>query len=478
MKLKNIIKYLIRFLFLQGVISVVTIWYFDNFVFINAEHKFEIYLNLVEDRERFYNFLPLSWITIDALLVFLISIFLVILYSTKFYTYVNELDFSYENKFFDDYLMLYLMWNSFIFSSLYVFRVTGLSRANLILFSFIVPVILLVFRNSEIISLLLGRSISKENYIAFNLDELSNFINLRIIAYRNQKLVINCDESELSATVEKEVNKLNKVVNLNLIILRLKKSVQLESSLEDFLINLNKKVLIISDNKLSFRKNFIYRVANVDKKYLYYFNNDIQYGAKFILKRLLDIFISSILLIFLFPVFFIISILIIYYGETPFIIKQSRVGLHGKKFKMYKFKTMYNNSHEKRKDLDDQNKKSGPLFKIEDDPRIIKNLSFLRKYSLDELPQLINVLKGEMSLVGPRPLFEEDSEYFDKKYMRRLNVMPGMTGLLQINERNTDDFDVWYKYDIEYIENWNLYLDIKILFKTLGALKHKNTSGK
>ena len=231
MKLKNIIKYLIRFLFLQGVISVVTIWYFDNFVFINAEHKFEIYLNLVEDRERFYNFLPLSWITIDALLVFLISIFLVILYSTKFYTYVNELDFSYENKFFDDYLMLYLMWNSFIFSSLYVFRVTGLSRANLILFSFIVPVILLVFRNSEIISLLLGRSISKENYIAFNLDELSNFINLRIIAYRNQKLVINCDESELSATVEKEVNKLNKVVNLNLIILRLKKSVQLESSL-------------------------------------------------------------------------------------------------------------------------------------------------------------------------------------------------------------------------------------------------------
>ncbi len=478
MKLKNIIKYLIRFLFLQGVISVVTIWYFDNFVFINAEHKFEIYLNLVEDRERFYNFLPLSWITIDALLVFLISIFLVILYSTKFYTYVNELDFSYENKFFDDYLMLYLMWNSFIFSSLYVFRVTGLSRANLILFSFIVPVILLVFRNSEIISLLLGRSISKENYIAFNLDELSNFINLRIIAYRNQKLVINCDESELSATVEKEVNKLNKVVNLNLIILRLKKSVQLESSLEDFLINLNKKVLIISDNKLSFRKNFIYRVANVDKKYLYYFNNDIQYGAKFILKRLLDIFISSILLIFLFPVFFIISILIIYYGETPFIIKQSRVGLHGKKFKMYKFKTMFNNSHEKRKDLDDQNKKDGPLFKIDDDPRIIKNLSFLRKYSLDELPQLINVLKGEMSLVGPRPLFEEDSEYFDKKYMRRLNVMPGMTGLLQINERNTDDFDVWYKYDIEYIENWNLYLDIKILFKTFGALKHKNTSGK
>ena len=152
MNLKNIIKYLIRFLFLQSAISFVTIWYFDNFVFFNAEHKFQIYLNLVEDQERFYSFIPISWITIDALIIFLVTLFLIILYSTKFYTYVNELDFSYENKFVDDYLMLYLLWNSFIFSSLYIFRITGLSRANLILFSFIVPLILLVFRNSEILS--------------------------------------------------------------------------------------------------------------------------------------------------------------------------------------------------------------------------------------------------------------------------------------------------------------------------------------
>ena len=124
------------------------------------------------------------------------TLFMIILYSTKFYTYVNELDFSYENKFLDDYLMLYLMWNSFVFSSLYVFRVEGLSRGNLILFSFIFPFILLVFRNSEIISLFLGRSISKENYISFNLDEFSNFKNLRITAYRNEKSSINCEEKQ------------------------------------------------------------------------------------------------------------------------------------------------------------------------------------------------------------------------------------------------------------------------------------------
>ncbi len=478
MKIKNILKYFVRFLFLQILISIVTIWYFDNYVFISSEHKFQIYLNLVEDRERFYNFIPLSWITIDALIVFLATLFLIILYTTKFYTYVNELDFSYENKFIDDYLMLYLMWNSFLFSSLYVFRITGLSRANLIVFSFIVPLILLVFRNSEIISLLLGRSIAKENYIAFNLDELSNFLNLRIIAYRNQKKLVNCNETNLSEIVEGEVNKLNKSVNLNLIILRIRETQKLQSNFEDYLIQLNKKVLIISDKKLEFGKNFIYRVVNIDSKYLYYFNNDIQYGAKFIIKRILDISLSFILLVLLFPLLVIISLLIIYFGSTPFLIKQSRVGLHGRKFKMYKFKTMYNNSHSKREDLKDLNKKGGPLFKLDEDPRIIKKLSFLRKYSLDELPQLLNVIKGEMSLVGPRPLFQEDSEYFNKNYMRRLNVLPGMTGLLQINERNTDDFEVWYKYDIEYIENWNLYLDIKILFKTFSALKRNDISGK
>ena len=475
MKLLSLFKYFVRFLFLQTLITAITIWYFDNYVFFNAEHKFELYLNLLEDRERFYNFVPISWITIDGLIFLLVTVFMIILYSTKFYTYVNELDFSYENKLLDDYLMLYLMWNSFIFTSLYVFRITGLSRGNLVLFSFIVPLILLIFRNSEIISLLLGRSTSKENYISFNLDEFSNFKNLRITAFRNEKQSINCEENKITSVIQEEVNQLNKVINLNLVVIRLENTKKLKKELESYLINLNKKVLIISDNKLTFGTNFIYRLVKVDTKFLYYFNNDIQYGAKFILKRIMDIVISIFIVIFISPLLLIISILIFIKGSSPVVIKQSRIGLHGRKFKMYKFKTMYNNSHIKRSDLRELSTKKGPLFKIDEDPRIIKGLSFLRKFSLDELPQLFNVIKGEMSLVGPRPLFEEDSEHFDKKYMRRLNVLPGMTGLLQINERNTDDFDIWYKYDIEYIENWNLYLDIKILLKTFKAIKNKNS---
>ena len=139
---------------------------------------------------------------------------------------------------------------------------------------------------------------------------------------------------------------------------------------------------------------------------------------------------------------------------------------------------MYKNAHKQRDKLKPVSSENNPLFKLDADPRVIVGLNFLRKYSIDELPQLINVIKGEMSLVGPRPLFEEDTEYFDKNYMRRLNVLPGMTGLLQVNDRNTDDFKIWYKYDLEYIENWNLRLDIEILIKTIFAVFNRKNSGK
>jgi len=112
-----------------------------------------------------------------------------------------------------------------------------------------------------------------------------------------------------------------------------------------------------------------------------------------------------------------------------------------------------------------------------DDKRLLKIGKILRRYSIDEIPQFINVLKGDMSIVGPRPLFDDDTKYFDTKYMRRLNVLPGITGLLQINERNTKDFATWYKYDIEYIENWSLYLDLKIILKTPFSMFSKKIQG-
>lgn len=478
MNFKSVVKYSIRFFFLLSIVYISTIYFFDKFVYLNSEQKFELYLKLVEDRNRFYEFIPLSWITVDGLFFILIFIFLIILFTTKFYTYVNELDFVYNNKYFDEYLMLYLMWNSFLLSCLYIFRFNGLSRLNLILFTFLIPLILFLFRNSEIFSNLLGRPISKENFITFNLDELSNFKNLKILAYRKLKSALFISENELTSFVINEVDKLNKIINLNLIVIRLNNTNKLAQKLENYLINLNKKVLLISDKSISFNKNFIYRMKQVDSKFLYYFNNDIQYGSKYILKRTFDIIVSLILIVLLLPLLIVISAFITLTDGKPFLVHQNRVGLHGNQFKMFKFRTMYINSHEKRETLKNLNVKGGPLFKIENDPRLIKRLVFLRKYSLDELPQLFNVIKGEMSLVGPRPLFDEDTSKFDKSYMRRLNVLPGLTGLLQINERNTSNFELWHKYDIEYIDNWSLYLDIKILFKTLKVLRNKDIIGK
>ena len=211
--------------------------------------------------------------------------------------------------------------------------------------------------------------------------------------------------------------------------------------------------------------------------YLTYFNNDIQYGSKYILKRLLDIVMAFFGILVFSPLLLFLFTYVRILDGGPSVIKQNRVGLHGKQFKMLKFRTMKNNAHNLREELEKLNKNDEVIFKIENDPRIIEGTNFMRNFSLDELPQFFNVIKGEMSIVGPRPLFDEDTKHFDEKYMRRLNVLPGITGLLQINDRNASEFSVWYKYDIEYIENWTLYLDIKIILKTPLSLFKSKTKG-
>jgi len=475
MKFLKLFKYGIRFLFLQSILTSFSIFYFDKFL---IGDYFDGYLiirdNLLEDRDRFYPFLSNEFIKSDIYISIFIFIFLIILYSSKFYTYVNELTFVLNKKFFDEFFSIYLLWTSSIFVFFYIFRFTILSRAYLILFTLIVPLILITFRNSEILSNFLGRSTSKENYITFNLEDDSIYRQLRILNFRNS--IGEYSFKNIGEIIE-TIDKVNKTNNLNLIIINTGKLKSLPQEVETYLIELNKKVLLISKNAIIFQNIFIKRLEILNNYHLTYFNNDIQYGSKYILKRLIDILFSTLLIVLLSPLLIFISLFIALKSGFPVIIKQDRVGLHGKIFKMLKFRTMEFNSHEKRDELKELNKNSGPLFKIKNDPRIIKGASFLRDYSLDELPQLINVIKGEMSIVGPRPLFKEDTLLFEKKYMRRLNVLPGLTGLLQINDRNTQDFAVWYKYDILYIEKWSLYLDLKIIFQTPLAVLKRNKKG-
>jgi len=190
-------------------------------------------------------------------------------------------------------------------------------------------------------------------------------------------------------------------------------------------------------------------------------------------KRLIDQVFASIILIATLPlwVFAIIGIKLNSPSGPVFFI-QNRGGKNGKPFKMYKFRTMVIDAEERKKDLIDLNEMSGPVFKIESDPRIFRFGALLRKWSIDELPQLINVIFGKMSLVGPRPLpVEEVSAIRESAHRRRLSVKPGITCLWQISGRNEiNDFDDWVKLDLEYIDNWSLYLDIKILFKTVPAV--------
>ncbi len=479
MKFSSLVKYSVRFLFLQFSLTYLTIIYFNvyliptKFCELCSGNSFRIQINnnLWEDRNRFFTFIPERFTEIEYFIGVFIFIFLIILYSTKFYTYVNELSYSLDRNYIDEYISIYLLWTSTFFIFITIFRVSSLiSRGYLVVFTFIVPVLLLLFRNTEYLSSLLGRSVTNENYITFNLEQDSIFRNLRIMTFR--KNIRDFENVSLSDTkdVINKIDKINKEVNLNLIVFSFGEEVKISNELEKYLINLNKKVLVISKNELKFSNYFLSRSEIVSDYNLTYFNNDIQYGSKYILKRLLDISLSIFGIVLFSPFFVAIYFYIYFLDGSKSIIRQDRVGLHGKQFKMYKFRTMRKDSHELRDELGDLNKNDRAIFKIENDPRIIPGTEFLRKYSLDELPQFFNVLKGDMSIVGPRPLFNEDTRLFNENYMRRLNVMPGITGLLQINERNTSDFETWYQYDIQYIENWSLFLDLKIILKTPFSL--------
>ena len=477
MKFNNLIKYALRFIFLQGFLSFFIVFYFENFLISSQDFKEAIYQNLVQDANRFLPFVNIEIISVDAFLAVMVFFFLIILYSTKFYTYVNELSYSINKNLLDEYFQLYLLWTSYLFVIFYIFRFENISRGYLLILSLLIPLLLLMVRNTEFLSSLLGRSVTNETFLTINLEKNSNFRNLRIVTFR--KSLGDFSKIDLDNTNELigEIDKINKVKKINLIIINLEDKKQLNLDLEKYLINTNKKILLVSENKPNFKTSFIYRQENIDGVFFTYFNNDIQYGAKYILKRILDIVLSLFGLVIFSPIMLFLALYIGIVDGFPFYVVQKRVGLHGEIFNMYKFRSMKKDSHELRDDLNALNQSDGPLFKIENDPRILKGLNFARKYSLDELLQFINVLKGDMSIVGPRPLFDADTQHFDTNYMRRLNVLPGITGLLQINERNTSEFEIWYKYDIEYIENWSLYLDLKIILLTPFSIFSKKIRG-
>jgi exopolysaccharide biosynthesis polyprenyl glycosylphosphotransferase len=197
----------------------------------------------------------------------------------------------------------------------------------------------------------------------------------------------------------------------------------------------------------------------------------VTHDARYIVKRAIDIVGSSLGLLALAPLFALIAIAIRLSSGTPVFFSQERYGRNKRRFRMYKFRTMVSNAEVLQRDLEHKNEVLGPVFKIKDDPRMTKLGRLLRRTSLDELPQLLNVLKGEMSLVGPRPLPLRDVSLFEEGWlMRRFCVAPGLTGLWQVNGRSHTSFDQWVVHDLKYIDTWSLTLDLKILVRTVPAV--------
>lgn len=193
--------------------------------------------------------------------------------------------------------------------------------------------------------------------------------------------------------------------------------------------------------------------------------------AYLFLKRLIDIVGSGLGILILIPVFLIIGILIkLEDPKGSVFFSQKRNGLNGKEFNMYKFRSMVHNAEDLLESLMSKNEMDGPVFKIKDDPRITKIGKFIRKTSLDELPQLFNVLKGDMSLVGPRPPIPREVIQYNKYQYQRLLVKPGITCYWQISGRNNIDFDEWVELDLKYIKERNLFKDIYIILMTLPVL--------
>jgi lipopolysaccharide/colanic/teichoic acid biosynthesis glycosyltransferase len=193
-------------------------------------------------------------------------------------------------------------------------------------------------------------------------------------------------------------------------------------------------------------------------------------GIDFVLKRGFDIVVAALLVLVLSPVLLAAALAVRLGSRGPVIYRSKRPGIGGMAFSCFKFRTMYEDADARQAVLEDANEKAGAIFKMRNDPRVTPIGRFLRRWSIDELPQLFNVLRGEMSLVGPRPLPERDYERLEDWHRKRYLVLPGMTGLWQVSGRSELDFDELVRLDFLYLERWSVFLDLSILLKTIPAV--------
>ena len=193
-------------------------------------------------------------------------------------------------------------------------------------------------------------------------------------------------------------------------------------------------------------------------------------GVDFVLKRSFDVVVAGLLMVLLAPVMLLVALAVKLTSRGPVIYRSMRPGMGGLPFPCLKFRTMYSDADRRQEELEKANEKGGAIFKIRNDPRVTPVGRLLRRWSIDELPQLFNVLRGQMSLVGPRPLPQRDYDRLEDWHRKRNLVLPGITGLWQVSGRSELDFDELVRLDFLYLERWSVFLDLTILLKTLPAV--------
>jgi len=340
--------------------------------------------------------------------------------------------------------------------ALYYFKLFNQSRAALIIFA-LLSIILMIFsreiisksKKNSIRTIILGTKKDAEEIKT--LFSLHDFFGINIVKITNEASF--------------NIKKLLKNMPIDWVIITNKKHKQNIGKLENLGITVSYYLKEIFGNTGSFMS----LESSLPSAIITFHPVPPNYGGLFI-KYTLDRVLAFIAVVLLSPLFIIISILIKTTSDGNILYRHERIGLNGKPFSMLKFRTMFKNADKFKKDLNHLNKMDKVVFKIKDDPRITKTGKILRRFSLDELPQLFNVLNGDMSLVGPRPPLSEEVSIYKDWQRKRLSIKPGLTCLWLIRGRSDLPFDEWTRLDLEYINNWSLSLDFFILLKTIPVI--------
>ena len=381
-----------------------------------------------------------------------------------------------------EYTLIVLIGVSILFVFIFWLNLESISRVVILIFAFtdlvllsIIRIISFSIKKRKIIS---GKDI--KNVVIFADESSFFFINKLILSKQlgYKIFAIVTSSSEIKKEFEKNFKILEEDININTFIE--------QNSIDDIIYCKDKiikdeiKELIYSCTEVGvnfqIQSDFFSLIAS--KSHLNYLggtpvlsisSTSTDYFSLSV-KKIIDYLFAIGVMFFTFPVFAVIATLIKLESKGPTFFKQKRVGLRGRMFTMYKFRTMVQDAEEQKEKLEDLNEVDGPVFKIKNDPRITKMGAFLRKSSLDELPQFINVLKGDMSVVGPRPPIRSEVDQYERWQLRRLSMKPGITCIWQVSGRNNISFDEWMKMDLQYIDNWSLKLDIILMIRTVGAV--------